>query len=119
MVEQCEDELQRLRLQTPLTQRIREVVSLHLESSPSIGLVAEKLRMSERTLRRRLGEEGASFRELLNQIRYEAAQHYLGKTDLPIETIAVRLGYGETANFRKAFKQQSRKSPRQWRKEQR
>jgi len=115
MEKQCEDELIKVRSHVPLTERIREIVSLYLEESPSIGFVADKLRVSERTLRRRLNEEGINFRDLLKDIRHESAQYYLSKTDMRIENIAFRLGYKETANFRKAFKEKTGKSPRQWR----
>lgn len=117
MLQQCEDELKKVQSHTQLTERIREIISLYLDASPSIGFVAEKLRVSERTLRRRLNEEGINFRDLLKEIRHETALYYLGKTELRIDNIARQLGYSETANFRKAFKEQSGKSPRQWRDE--
>ena len=115
MEKHCEDELKRVQSHTQLTERIREIISLYLDESPSIGFVAEKLRISERTLRRRLNEEGINFRDLLKQIRHESALYYLSKTDMRIENIAFRLGYKETANFRKAFREFEGKSPRQWR----
>lgn len=117
MLQQCEDELKKVQSHTQLSERIREIISLYLDTSPSIGFVAEKLRVSERTLRRRLNEEGINFRDLLKEIRHETALYYLGKTDLRIDSIARQLGYAETANFRKAFREQSGKSPRQWRDE--
>lgn len=117
MVQQCEVELKKVQSSTQLTERIREITSLYLDASPSIGFVAEKLRISERTLRRRLNEESMNFRDLLKAIRHETALYYLGKTDMRIESIAWRLGYKETANFRKAFKEAAGKSPRQWRDE--
>ena len=115
MERQCEDELKKVQSHTQLTERIREIISLYLDESPSIGFVAEKLRVSERTLRRRLNEAGINFRDLLKEIRHETALYYLSKTDMRIESIAFRLGYKETANFRKAFRELAGKSPRQWR----
>lgn len=114
---QCADELKKVQSHTQLSERIREIISLYLEESPSIGFVAEKLRISERTLRRRLNDEGINFRDLLKSIRHDTALYYLSKTDMRIENIAFRLGYRETANFRKAFKELAGKSPRQWRDE--
>lgn len=115
MVKQCEDELKKVQSHTQLTERIREIISIYLDESPSIGFVADKLRVSERTLRRRLNEEGINFRDVLKAIRHETALYYLGKTDMRIESIAFRLGYKETANFRKAFREVEGMSPRQWR----
>lgn len=116
LARQCEEELKRLKSQTDISERIREIISLYLDQSPGIDFVAEKLNLSERTLRRRLNEEGVNYRDLLKQIRHSMALHYLEKTDLRIEHIAWQLGYRETANFRKAFKLQEGVSPREWRK---
>lgn len=112
---QCEDELREVQSSKALSERIREVLQAHLHESPSIGEVAARLNLSERTLRRRLDEEGINFRALLQDIRLDAAKHYLGATQMHIEGIAQRLGYSETANFRKAFKQMTGESPRAWR----
>lgn len=117
LVRQCEDELKRLQSQTDLGERIREVISLYLDQSPGMDFVAAKLNLSERTLRRRLAEEGINYRDLLKQIRHSMALHYLEKTDIRIEHIAWQLGYKETANFRKAFKAREGVSPREWRKQ--
>ncbi|MCG8670655.1 MAG: AraC family transcriptional regulator [Pseudomonadales bacterium] len=115
MVQQCESDLLSINSQTPLSDRIREIISLYLDESPSIQFVAQKLEVSERTLRRRLNEEGINYRELLKQIRQNMAEHYLKNTEMRIEHIAWQLGYKETANFRKAFKEHSGVSPRLWR----
>ncbi len=115
LVEQCEDELKKLQSNTPLVDRIREIVSLYLEQSPSIGFVAKKLKISERTLRRRLNDEGLNYRDLVKEVRLQSAKYYLDKTDIRIEQIAWQLGYKETANFRKSFKEMTGLSPRQWR----
>ena len=52
---------------------------------PDIDFVAEKLGMSVRALRRRLGEEGGSYRAMLDEIRYGLAREYLAGTGLPME----------------------------------
>lgn len=112
---QCEDELAKMQSNTSLAARIRQIIVLYLEASPTILFVAEKLRVSERTLRRRLAEEGICFRDLLKDIRHETAIDLLQNTDMRIERIAWKLGYKETANFRKAFKLRIGISPREWR----
>lgn len=115
MVEQCEEELRRVSLQTRLADRVRDLLSLQLNDNPSIGFVASQLSLSERTLRRRLAEEGISFRDLLNGVRHDMAIHYLRDTDARIEQIAMQLGYRDTACFRSAFKSLTGLSPRAWR----
>ena len=112
---QCEDELVKIQSSISLADRISQIIVLYLDSSPSILFVADKLRVSERTLRRRLAEDGICFRDLLKDIRHETAIDLLKNTDMRIELIAWKLGYKETANFRKAFKARAGVSPREWR----
>ncbi|RLQ22819.1 helix-turn-helix domain-containing protein [Seongchinamella sediminis] len=82
---------------------------------PDIEYVAERMGMSTRTLRRKLKNEGSTFRELLDEVRYGLAREYLGNTQLPIEEISSLLGYTESANFSHAFKRWSSHSPSAWR----
>jgi AraC-like DNA-binding protein len=114
---QCEKELAEVQARTGLADRVREMLALTVAENPSIGQVAERLSLSERTLRRRLREEGVSFRELFKDVRHDLALHYLRDTDTRIQTIAHRLGYRDTACFRQAFKEQEGLSPRQWRRQ--
>jgi AraC-like DNA-binding protein len=55
-------------------------------------LVEEHLRVSPRTLRRKLEQEGTSFRELIDELRAHAAIKYVRDTDLTIEDVAYALG---------------------------
>jgi AraC-like DNA-binding protein len=73
--------------------------------------------MSVRTLRRRLREEGSSYRELLDEIRFGLARDYLTDTRLPLEEISELLGYSEPGNFSHAFRRWSGQSPRLYRQE--
>ena len=82
---------------------------------PDIDFVAEKLNMSIRTLRRRLKEEGSTYRELLDEVRFGLAREYLGQTQLQMEEISSLLGYTESGNFSHAFRRWSGMSPRDWR----
>ncbi|TDG13642.1 AraC family transcriptional regulator [Seongchinamella unica] len=82
---------------------------------PNIEYVAERMGMSTRTLRRKLKNEGSTFRDLLDEIRYGLAREYLGNTRLPIDEISSLLGYTEAANFSHAFKRWSSHSPSAWR----
>lgn len=116
MVQQCDEELQQVLVHTRLADRVRGMMSLHLEADPSIGFVAGKLAMSERTLRRRLREEGVGFRDLLKEVRQEMALYFLRETNIRIEQIAIQLGYRDTACFRQAFREATGLSPREWRK---
>lgn len=69
-----------------------------------ITAVCEQLQISERSLRRRLSEEGTSFRALQKSLRLELAEQYLADQTLSVEQVAERLGYSEAANFCHAFR---------------
>ena len=70
---------------------------------PGIEVVAEKLSMHPRALRRRLEVEGTAYRDILAEVRMRLAIEYLRKTKMTNEEIANRLGYSDAANFRHAF----------------
>lgn len=65
--------------------------------------VARSLAISKRTLQRRLGEEGASFKAVLADVRERLAWHYLDRSDLPYSQIAFLLGYQDPNSFFRAF----------------
>jgi AraC-like DNA-binding protein len=50
---------------------------LHRDPTPTLGQVAAALHVTDRTLRRRLAEEGLSFRGLLDEIREQIAEELL------------------------------------------
>jgi AraC-like DNA-binding protein len=56
-------------------------------------VVAQKLGMSERTLARRLAEEGVTFNEVLQQLKASLAARYLEEDGMPISKIAWLLGF--------------------------
>jgi hypothetical protein len=58
------------------------------EAFLSIAEVAEKLHITERTLRRRLTAEGTNFRTIFDDIKNTLARNYLSKTSLSVVEIA-------------------------------
>jgi AraC-like DNA-binding protein len=117
LVQQCQEDLKQIGQGLSFTNRMTEIVINNLTMSPSIAFVASKMQISERSLRRRLAEEGVSFRDLVKRIRHEKAVHLLEKTDVRIDKLAQELGYKETASFRRAFNIETGVSPRRWRQE--
>ena len=77
--------------------------------------VARRLGMSSRTLSRKLGEEGTSFAEILDQLRAALAKHYLDDEALSVSEIAWLLGYREVSSLTHAFKRWTGRTPRQFR----
>jgi AraC-like DNA-binding protein len=82
---------------------------------PSLAAVAKQLRMSERTLRRRLEAEGTGHRELLDAVRRELALRHLGEEQLSVEETSYRLGYESPSGLHRAFKRWTGFSPLEYR----
>ncbi|MGK0372277.1 MAG: AraC-like DNA-binding protein [Glaciecola sp.] len=93
-------------LNQSITDQVKNLLRLMLKDQfPSSALIAEKLKMSSRTLQRKLNDEGTSYKDVLNDLRLELALHYLKNTGLSLEDIACKLGYAEARSFYRSFKQ--------------
>ena len=77
--------------------------------------VARSLGMSDRTLARKLSEEGLNFTEILQQLRRDLAVRYLDDRKLHVSKIAWLLGFHEVSAFTHAFKRWTGKTPREMR----
>jgi AraC-like DNA-binding protein len=77
--------------------------------------VARRLGMSERTLARKLSDEGLNFTEILQQLRHDLAIRYLDDRNLHVSKIAWLLGFQEVSAFTHAFKRWTGKTPREMR----
>jgi AraC-like DNA-binding protein len=77
--------------------------------------IAKQLGMHERTLNRRLREEGSTFRQELREIRFSIAKHLLADTNMPLSKIAEVLDYSDETAFSRAFKRWSASTPTEWR----
>ena len=89
------------------------VVPLLPHAEVRIGEIARRLGLSQRTLARRLNDEGLSFSALLAGLRHDLADRYLADGDTSISQIAWLLGYQEVSAFSKAYKRWSGKAPRE------
>jgi AraC-like DNA-binding protein len=79
-------------------------------------LVAEKLHMSLRSLDLKLGAENTSFQRTLDSTRQSLATGYIEQSSFSITEIAYLLGFSDAANFTRAFKRWTGKSPLEFRK---
>ena len=77
--------------------------------------VARSLGMSERTLARKLSDEGLNFTEILQHLRRDLAVRYLDDRKLHVSKIAWLLGFHEVSAFTHAFKRWTGKTPREMR----
>jgi AraC-like DNA-binding protein len=77
--------------------------------------VAKRLGMSTRTLKRRLADQGTTFSHVLDELRRQRALLLLANRELSINEIAGRLGYTEAANFTRAFRRWTGRTPAAYR----
>jgi len=82
---------------------------------PGLEAIARKLRMSPRTLQRRLKDEGTSHQDLLDDLRRELAQKYLREPTVAISEAAFLLGFSEPSAFHRAFKRWTGTTPGEFR----
>jgi len=115
VVKLCESLLAELDLRAGIAGKVREILLVNLMRPTSFEIIAERLHMTTRTLRRKLDEEGTSFRKLVDKLRMEVAVKYLRDTELTVDDIAHSLGFSEAAIFRRAFRRWTSRSPREFR----
>lgn len=101
--------------QFPYTQYVSTLLRSSEPPLPELGAAAARLHLSDRTLNRRLQQEGTSFREIKRDILGRWARQLLGETPHSVEAIAATLGYQDTANFRRAFRNSEGCSPSEFR----
>ena len=96
--------------------RAKEIIAGKLlDGEPRREEVAAALCMSERTLMRRLQDEGSSYNQLLDATRRELAQRYLRQKNLSLGQITYLLGFADQSNFFRACKRWFDASPSQYR----
>ena len=113
--QQCEEMLRGLKSVEKTTAAVRQLLIQSAGEFLDIVQVAERLHVSERTLRRRLDAESTSFRTTFEEVRDLLAREYLAGTDLTVAEIAHLLDYSETVNFRRAFVRWNNVTPREYR----
>ena len=102
----------------PVTRAVQRLVRERIDAQqPAHADLADALHMSERTLRRKLTQEGVQLRELIEQTRREQATRYLASSSLSVSEIAYRLGFSHPPAFHRAFRRWLGVSPLQYRRE--
>ena len=87
------------------TAAIRSLIKLDFSQGiPSFELMAQKLHMSESSLRRRLLKEDTSYQKIKDQVRCEIALEHLRRPDTKIGELAELLGFTEPSSFVRSFR---------------
>lgn len=102
--------------QSSLPEQVKILIKRRIASGkPEISEVARELGMSERTLQRRITEQGSNYRALIEQARQELGRDLLSDKRNGIEEIAFLLGFQDTGSFYRAFRTWEGVTPAQWR----
>lgn len=96
---------------TSITEEVTTHVRAWVRESPAIEDVARALGMSMRTLQRRLGEEGVTFRQLVLDTKMDVAKQLLEQRNLSVKRVAAAVGFASVAAFSTAFSTHTGTSP--------
>ena len=97
----CDQLMQNLNRSTNLLEAVRQSIISHITSRPSAKVVANDLNISERSLHRKLKEEGMSYKALFSDLLIEKVRLWEAE-GLKQSVIAKRLGFTDASNFIRA-----------------
>ena len=96
--------------------RVRRLVRATVTTRrPSVDDAASTLRISTRTLKRRLAAAGTTFQQLRDEVQFELACQLLRNTTIPAGQVASIVGYSESSAFNRAFRRWAGVPPAEWR----
>lgn len=99
------DMLMKLENDDSFSTRIRLMIETQMEEGfPDFMSVASAFHMAPQTLRRKLAQEGTPYQTIKDTIRRDVAIFHLTKRQLPINEIAIKVGFTEPGAFIRAFK---------------
>ena len=95
--------------------QVRHLINQALTTGDcSIERVASFLAINKRTLQRRLKAHDTSYKDLLEEVRFDIARRYLRESSGSLTALADMLCYSELSVFSNAFRQHHGVSPREW-----
>lgn len=98
-----------------LAGKVRQKLLGELGLGATLNDMASELALSTRSLRRKLEQEGASYRDLVEEERRQLALQLLNTTTMKIEELAAHLGYTDAGSFVRAFRRWQGCSPSAYR----
>jgi AraC-like DNA-binding protein len=105
LMKRSDEALAELAVGRTLADEVRGVLSSKQAlNNVSSATVATRLRISQRTMTRRLKAEGTSYQGLVDEHRARLAEHYLGVDGLTVAATAAKLGFSEASTFHRAFR---------------
>jgi len=115
MQDTCDRILGEVKTTTGVSGEVYQIIASTPGHSPTMETVAGRLATTVRTLHRKLQAEGASFTQILDDVRCNLAKEYLRSTKLSMDDISDLVGFSEAANFRHAFRRWTGSTPANFR----
>jgi AraC-like DNA-binding protein len=110
--------LEEQRAQRSISEQVKWILKRLLAGvRPDVSAVARELGLSDRTLQRRIVDDGSTFRQLLLEARQELAREYLNRPEMDVAEVAYLLGYEDSNSFYRAFRKWEGTTPSQLRAE--
>ncbi len=104
-------EFERAATRSPLGQAVERSIRRALPMAAMPAEVASSLNLGERSLRRKLAQEGLSFRGLLDDARKTRALELMAGARRSITEIAMQTGFSDVRAFSRAFRRWTGKPP--------
>jgi AraC-like DNA-binding protein len=102
--------------ESSLVFEVRKAIYLLLPMGrATIEQIAQALGVNVRTLQRRLEDDGASFSDLINEVRRDLVQRYMNNPSYSLARIGDLLGYSLPSSFSRWFAAQFGDTPANWR----
>lgn len=101
---------------TSLTAKARAFLEPRIDIPVTIDDLAKALHTSTRNLTRKFAEEGTGFQAVKDGLRRDIAVHKLTHSNVPVSTLALDLGFSNSAVFSRAFKLWTGNTPTAYRK---
>ena len=100
----CDRLVGQAKMTTGVAGDVYQLLMLAPNRFPSMQAVAQRLGMTERTLRRRLDEAGQSYAAIVDDVRRSLTLEYLTTTRISADDIAWKVGFSDSSNLRRAVK---------------
>lgn len=101
----ADEVLARLPRRRTFTNEVRALVLKQMaDGAPGLAAIATALSVSERTLRRRLADEGTSLSNIIEDLRRTEAARLLTKSNMSVSEIAFQLGFAQPPALHRAFR---------------
>jgi AraC-like DNA-binding protein len=101
--------------QTTARDVVDKIVEKLPDGPPNQQQIADALHVSNRTLQRKLKDEGTSFMHLLQDTRLQLARKYLRQPNRSVVETSYLLGFSEPSTFSRAFKRWTGVAPADFR----